>query len=259
MSESETESNEEQAMQRVDLFFTPAAVTNERLKGYTAIVIDVLRAATSIITALSNGAKDVIPAESISAAIDLASELQRKDILLSGERDGKLVEGFDLGNSPADYSRERVRGRTLIFGSTNGGPAVMRASVAKSLFLCSFINLNTVVDEVLKIPDPYPLAILCAGKYDSFAIEDAVCGGLLIKRLRSRLSFPIQLNDAGQAAVLLHSEFGGDILSLLRKCDHGEFLIEIGMENDLSLCAADSVLPLAPTLIDGKLVIPKGS
>ncbi|MFH0766054.1 MAG: 2-phosphosulfolactate phosphatase, partial [Calditrichota bacterium] len=130
---------------RIDMFFTPAAVTHERLKGYNVVVIDVLRAATTIATALNNGARDVIPAESISRAIDLSIELKREDVLLCGEREGRLVDGFSLGNSPADYSRERVRARTLIFGSTNGSPAIVRAAVARKVLLCAFINLNAVV------------------------------------------------------------------------------------------------------------------
>ena len=180
--------------------------------------------------------------------------MNRDDVLLCGERDGKLVEGFDLGNSPSDYTRERVRGRTLVFGTTNGTPALIRAAVSKTVFLCGFINLNAVVDKIAELENPYPIAILCAGKHNSFAIEDSVCGGLLIERLKNRLPNQFKLNDAAKAATVLYRDFGGDILSLLQKCNHGEYLISIGMENDLTICASDSVLPLAPVLHDGSFV-----
>lgn len=257
MNEIESSAVENSSEPLIHLFFTPAAVNPERVKGYRVVVIDVLRAATSIALALSNGAKNVIPAESVSAAIDISTDLNRDDILLCGERDSKLVEGFHLGNSPAEYTRERVRGRTIIFGSTNGSPAIVRASTAKSLLLVGFINLNAAIDAILELTDPFPLAIVCAGKYDSFAIEDAVCGGLLIKRLKVKLADTARFNDAAKAAQLLYDEFGGDLLSLLRECDHGRYLIDIGMESDLPICASDSVLPIVPTLVDGTLINPQ--
>lgn len=242
---------------RIDLFFTPAALHSERLKGYKAVVIDVLRAAASITMALNNGARDVIPVESIENAIDLSKDLKREDILLCGEREGKLIEGFHLGNSPSDYSRERVRGRTLIFTSNNGSPAIVRASTARSVYLSGFINLNAVIDTINSQDELFPLAVVCAGKSDQFAVEDAVCGGLFIKRLLERLSIKPHLNDAAISAVLLYREFGKDLQEMIRKCDHGSYLISIGMENDLQLCASDSVLPVVPVLKDGKLVKPK--
>ena len=250
----EQQQMEKSAGPRISLFFTPAAIQDERLKGYNAVVIDVLRAAASITMALNNGAREVIPVDSIAAAIDLSNDLQREDILLCGEREGKLVEGFHLGNSPWDYSRERVRGRTLIFGSANGSPAIVKASVAKTVMLCGFVNLNQVVDTLAALQEPFPIALVCAGKLDQFALEDAVCGGLLIERLKARLPVGPALNDAAHAAELLYREFGGDLQNLVRDCDHGRFLVEIGMENDLQICASDSVLPVVPVLRDGKLV-----
>jgi len=239
---------------RLEMFFIPAALTPARLKGCNVVVIDVLRAATSIATALNNGAREVLPVESISRAINLSIELKREDVLLCGEREGKLVDGFNLGNSPSDYSRERVRGRTLIFGSTNGSPAIVRAASARNVFLCAFINLNAVVGALLSLPEPFPLIIVCAGKQERFAMEDAVCGGLLIQRLRKQFKNQVEINDAARAAELLHREFGNDLYALVKNCDHGKYLIEIGMESDLKTCSKDSVLPVVPTLRDGKLV-----
>lgn len=254
MSDNDTNNAAIEVEQRIDLFFTPAAVKDERLKNHRAVVIDVLRAAASITMALNNGAQDVIPAESITKAIDMSIDLNREDILLCGEREGKLIEGFNIGNSPSDYSRERVRGRTLIFGSTNGSPAIVRASVAKSLYLCGFINLNSIIDVLTNMQDLFPLAVVCAGKEDQFALEDAVCGGLLIQRLKERLTVKPVLNDAAHAAELLYHEFGDDMQDLVRKCDHGQYLIDIGMESDLKICASDSIIPVVPTMNDGRLL-----
>jgi len=240
---------------QLDVFFSPSEVGEDRLKGYrNVVVIDVLRAATSIATALSNGARDVLPAISISAATTLASQLARDDILLCGEREGKLIDGFHLGNSPADYTRDRVRGRTLIFGSTNGTPAIIKAAGAGTVLLCGFVNLPSVLEVLFEEGDPFPMAILCAGKINRFSVEDSACAGQLVDLMCGRSSPEPQLNDAARISRLIKREFGGDSLSLLYSSDHGRYLISLGMEADLPMCAAFGVLPIVPVLRDGKLV-----
>jgi len=246
--------NESNSSSRIDLFFTPAAVTNDRLRGYTVIVVDVLRSATTISTALMNGAREVIPAVSPSAAIDLVSELQRDDVILCGERSGTLVEGFDLGNSPGEFTKNKVEGKTLVFGSNNGSPAVVSATVARSVYLCGFVNIDKVILLISKISDPFPIAILCAGKRDSFALEDAVCGGLVFNSLRTLFKNKVSYNDAAKAASLLSDNFGSNLLELLRNTDHGKYLTEIGLEADIEPCAEKNSVPIVPVLHEGRLI-----
>ncbi len=255
MNEIESSNPRMASSRSIDLFFAPAEVTEERLKTYRmVIVVDVLRAATSITMALSNGARDILPVASVSAATSLATQLARVDLLLCGEREGRLIDGFHLGNSPADYTRERVRGKTLIFASTNGTPAIVKAAGAQNLLLCGFVNLPSLLEVLFEGGDPFPLAILCAGKSNRFAIEDAVCGGQLVEKISERVGGDLTLNDAARVSRLLLREYSGDILALLYACDHGRYLISIGMEGDLALCASSGVLPIVPVLEDGKLV-----
>ncbi len=239
---------------KIHLYFTIYGVPHEKLKDRRTVVIDVLRTATSIVHALKNGAKYVIPAESASDAGNLASQIPRDDVLLCGERDARMVDGFDLGNSPSEYTRERVNGRRIIFASTNGTPAVVRASHAKSVFLAGFVNLDAVIDAILSLDDPFPMMLLCSGNSNKISLEDSVCGGLLIKRLRERGKFDFELNDGAKVAELLAEKFGGDMLKLLNESDHGRYLKKLGMEDDLLLCAAESVNSVVPVLLDGRLV-----
>ncbi len=238
----------------IDLFFSPAEVSEERLRAYrVVVVIDVLRTAASICVALSNGSRGIIPVGSISAATSLASQLARDDIMLCGEREGKLIDGFHLGNSPNDYTRDRVRGKTLIFGSTNGTPAVVKVAGAAAVFFCGFVNPPSVIEAILNEIEFYPLAILCAGKQNRFSVEDAVCAGQLVEKLSTRLENDPALNDAGRISRLIAHEFGNDNLSMLHNSDHGRYLVSIGLEGDLPHCAASGVLPIVPVLKDGKL------
>ncbi|MDP8239756.1 MAG: 2-phosphosulfolactate phosphatase [Candidatus Hatepunaea meridiana] len=239
---------------RIRLNFTPGGVRDELLKDCRAVVIDVLRAATSIVTALNNGAQYVIPASSVAAASNLASQLPRDDVLLCGERDVKLIDGFNLSNSPSEYSREKVKGRKLIFASTNGAPAIVKSSAAKSVYMCGYVNLNAVIDALLKEDASSPIIIVCSGDYNSFSLEDAVCGGTLIKRLCEKANIEPNLNDGANAALILADKFGDDILKLLNESDHGKYLKELGMGEDLVQCAYDSVYSIVPMLNDGRLV-----
>ncbi|MCF7811234.1 2-phosphosulfolactate phosphatase [bacterium] len=240
--------------EKVRLFFTPVGVTDDKLRGCRAVVVDVLRASTSIVQALSNGANGVIPAASVDLASELASQLPRDDVLLCGERDAQLIDGFNLGNSPAEYRREVVKEKQLIFASTNGSKAIVKAASADKVYLCGFVNLNAVIDALLADKSTFPLIVLCSGNYNRFSLEDSVCGGELIKRLSERLEINLNMNDGARASVMLVKEFGNDILKMLNESDHGRYLTKIGMSSDLPLCAADSTYSVVPVLRDGRLV-----
>jgi 2-phosphosulfolactate phosphatase len=238
----------------VQLYFTPVGVTDDKLRGCKAVVVDVLRASTSIVQALSNEAIGVIPVPSVDLASELANHLPREDVLLCGERDAQLIDGFNLGNSPAEYTKEVVKEKQLIFASTNGSKAIVKAASADKVYLCGFVNMNSVIDALLAEEELFPLIILCSGNYNRFSMEDSVCGGTLIKRLSERLDISLNMNDGARASVMLAHEFGEDILKMLNESDHGRYLTKIGMGSDLPLCATDSTQSIVPVLRDGRLV-----
>src|SRR5512137_1555542 len=115
---------------RVDLYITPHQTDELALRDKTVVVIDVLRASTSIITALKNGAREIIPVTTVESAVKISGNLFGDVILLGGERNGKMIEGFHLGNSPANYSEEKVKGKAIIFSTTNGSHALVKARYA---------------------------------------------------------------------------------------------------------------------------------
>ncbi|MFN3821392.1 MAG: 2-phosphosulfolactate phosphatase [bacterium] len=253
--ESLPSSSPEESTHKVDLFFHPYEGSEEEIKNYKiVVVVDVLRSGTSIPIALSNDAREIIPVADISHATELASQLERDYLLLCGEREGRMISGFHLGNSPSEYHRDRVRGKTLIFATTNATPALVRWSYAQTVYLCGLVNLPAVVQMVIKHLELFPLAVVCAGRDGRFALEDAVCGGVLIKEIENALTDQLYLNDAARAARLLAKEYGGDLYELLRMCDYGQYLITIGMEQDLNICASLGVLPVVPVMSDLKLI-----
>ena len=236
----------------VDLYVIPQEITEDKLKERKVVVIDVLRASTTICRALASGAKEVIPMDSPAAAIELAASLSSDNVLLCGEREGVIIEGFDLGNSPMEYSPEAVEGRTLIFSSTNGTRTIVRARSAGDSIVGGFVNIQAVLDYLPESLDD--LVILCAGKWLQFAMEDSVCGGLLIEKLLERHE-DIKMNDGAHTAMILYDHFKDSILDMVKSSTHGKYLDMIGMGKDLPICAKLNSIPVLPRFLDGKVCL----
>ena len=238
---------------RIDLHFTPDQADELMLRDRTVVVIDVLRASTSIVTALSNGAKEIIPVATVEAAVKISANLFGDVTLLGGERNGKVIEGFSLGNSPFEYTEERVRGKSIVFSSTNGAKALAKARYAKEMAVCGFVNMAVVVDFLLA--NPRDVVILCAGNNGMFSIEDSVCAGMLVDRLTGGKgeSAEFTLLDGARAARALYKGFSRSILKMLKTSDHGTFLQGIGFGDDLPVCAGIDTIPKLP-LLDGTVI-----
>jgi 2-phosphosulfolactate phosphatase len=240
---------------RIDLFLTPRAAERAPLEGRQIVVVDVLRACSTVATALRHGAAKVIPVATVEEATRLAQTLDPKQRLLCGERDGVKVSGCDLGNSPREYASGRVAGATLEFASTNASPLMAGLLVGREQRLLSYVNLSAVADAVRA--DGRDLTVVCAGRTGRVALEDTACAGALVRRLveagGAEGDAPA-LNDAAELAASYDRLHGHDPEAILRRSDHGRDLIEIGFEEDLPLCAAVDSVPVVPLLRDGRIV-----
>jgi 2-phosphosulfolactate phosphatase len=153
-----------------------------------------------------------------------------------------MVEGFHLGNSPAEYTPERVNGKAIIFSSTNGSLAMSRSRNAHELLICAFVNLTAVADHLRSLGGD--VTIVCAGKAGEFSMEDTVCAGMLIASVMEDADFDVSLSDGAQAARALFKSFGRSLPKMLRSTEHGRYLQEIGFGSDLKLCAAVDAIPV---------------
>ncbi len=242
---------------KVRTYFSPAEVDSAPMAGSTAVVIDVIRATSTIVDALANGARAIYPTISTEDAIRLANSLGREDTLLCGERKGLKVEGFDLGNSPGEFTREKVEGKRLVMSTTNGTRAFLAAEGAERVVAASFLNLSAVARSVAGAEK---LVLICAGKEDRFSLDDALCAGLIIRALVEEGIQPegsVLLDDASGAALALARSYGPDV-SVLRETAAGAALVEIGLEADLSRCAELDRHELIPEMHDRMIRIPGG-
>jgi 2-phosphosulfolactate phosphatase len=164
----------------------PQLIPPESLRGSLAIIVDVLRATTVMVHALANGCKWVIPCGEIDEAEAIASSLPPGTALLAGERQGVPIPGFDLGNSPSEFTREACAGKTLVMTTTNGTRAILASLESDRIYIASFANFTATIAEIIvkfRRRDCEPLHIICAGTEGSISFEDSLLAGALAARL----------------------------------------------------------------------------
>jgi 2-phosphosulfolactate phosphatase len=232
---------------RIEVFFTSQQTDEMYLRDKTVVVIDVLRASTTIARALHNGAREIIPVTTVEAAMKIVGNLFGDVTLLGGERGGKKIEGFHLGNSPMEYTEERVKGKAIVLSTTNGSQAMVKARYAKEMIVCGFVNMSCV-EKFLSEP-ARDFVVLCSGSGGGFSLEDAVCAGMLIQRMIiEHGKSEVVYGDAGAASLALYKQHGKSLQRMLANCEHGEHLAEIGFGGDLNVCAEVDSVPVIPQL-----------
>ena len=234
---------------KIDLSFNAGQFDELQLRDKNVIVLDVLRASSTITVALNNGAREIIPVASIESAVKISGSLFGEVTLRGGERNGKIIEGFNLGNSPMEYSETAVKGKSIIYCTTNGSVAMAKSRYARTLAVGSFINLTAITDFIRN--ENKDFLFICAGRANTignFSLEDVVCAGMMIQNLLKADSLEVELSDSAKAAHALSKSFGRSILKMLKTSEHGKYLIGIGFAEDLKICAQVDSVPVLPIL-----------
>lgn len=230
------------SLQTVDVWLVPELADPDRLAGGLVVVVDVLRATTTMAVALAAGCREILVAAEIDEAIQIAERLPREQRLLVGERGGVRPEGFDLGNSPFEFTKELCHNKTLVWTTSNGTRAILAASAAARVRLGAFVNFSAVCEEVLAWD--LPVHILCAGAEGEIALEDVLFAGALVEFLveRGRTS----LSDAARIAWDAYEHHGEVLISALELSRGGKLLERLGMEEDVKAAAAVDTCWLVP-------------
>jgi 2-phosphosulfolactate phosphatase len=229
---------------KIEVFFSPAGVDELGMRGRNVVIIDVLRASSTICTALRNGAREVIPTPDIESATKISTNLSGDSRLLGGERQGKKIDGFDLGNSPFEYTPEKVAGKTIIFTTTNGAGAIYKCRYASIALVGTFVNISSIVQTIVDIGGTW--TVLCSGRQGAFSIEDATCAGAIISKVNA--VDKVETDDAGLTSVVLYNKFKKSLLGMMKQSAHGKYLASIGFEEDLKLCAEIDSVPVIPVV-----------
>jgi 2-phosphosulfolactate phosphatase len=216
------------------------------------IVIDALRSGTSILNALMNDARDVIPATSLREAYRLRG--QHPNYLLAGERGGLMPKGFDLGNSPVEFAREKVAGKSLVMTTTSGTEALARSQGARWVLVGAFLNARAVAERAEEIAamEGIDVSFVLAGEKGKFSLEDWLCAGAVAE---SFAAGKVCLSDKAQLALLAFKQAKGNLTGNIMKAEHAQHLAEMGFKEDIYFSCKLNTLQGVPVYRDGRITV----
>lgn len=232
---------------KVEVCFSPFLFSLYKDEFDIIVVIDVLRATSAICTAFHNGVKELIPV----STIEEAREYQQKGFLVGAERQGKIVEGFDFGNSPFNYMSPDLQGKTVVLSTTNGTKSINIAKEAGTVVIGALSNLD-VLKNWLEAQEKNILC-LCSGWQNKFNLEDTICAGAIIEHLLGTGKFMSE-EDASIAAKYLFLSAKDNILGYLKASSHRRRLKNLNLNEDIKYCLTPNKAPVIPILKGDKLV-----
>jgi 2-phosphosulfolactate phosphatase len=242
---------------RLDVFLAPSELTPAALDGRVVAVIDVLRATTTIAAALHAGARTVFPFVETEDAVRTARQYERGEVTLAGERHMVAIPGFDLGNSPLEFTSARVGKQSVMLTTTNGTKALLAAEDAKTVLVASYANFSVTLERLQEaLATGHELAIVCASREGMPSLEDSACAGRFVEALR-RAHPDLAVNDAAQMCQLLSAQYGDDLVGLFGASEHGRALHAAGFDDDLHACAAVDLYPVLAEYRDRAIVARK--
>jgi 2-phosphosulfolactate phosphatase len=229
---------------------SPALLNLYDISTSIVVIIDVLRATSTIATALHNGAKEIIPVDTVDECIRIGKQM---NAITAGERDGKVAEGLQYGNSPFEYPESFIAGKTLVLTTTNGTKLLHMALAkgANEIVTGSFANIEAVSDYLIKSGKPVLLA--CAAWKDRVNLEDTLFAGAIINKIKDH--FDINC-DGSKMALGLYNEAAPDLYQFMKnkQATHFQRLTNFGLEKDIKHCLTNNTAPVLPIYQQGKLL-----
>jgi 2-phosphosulfolactate phosphatase len=230
---------------KIEVCLSPALIDLYAIENSIVVVIDILRATSSMVYGIDNGAKAIIPVAQVEDCLTYSG----KGYLLAAERNGEVVEGYDFGNSPFSYTAEKVAGKTVVLTTTNGTKALHLARKASKVVIGSFLNLtalcnwlNTQENNVL---------LLCAGWKDQFNLEDTIFAGAVLHNIRTQFT---DFDDAGVAAEDLYLLAKDNLRAYIGKSAHSHRMLALNIEEDINFCLQVDICTAIPVLEGENLV-----
>ena len=231
---------------KIDVCLSPKLLSNFDLKGTTVVVIDVLRATSTMAWILHNEAAGVIPVESLEQCL----AYEAGDYILGAERGGQKPSGFEFGNSPFDYSSDKVKGKRVVLTTTNGTRAIHASMGAKHIILGSFINLNAVIKFLAE--KKTDVILFCAGWKERVNMEDTLFAGAVVDRLK--VDFQIA-SDAALVARQMYVNAEEHLFDVIKHASHYQRLAKLGIEEDIHFCLSPNQTDILP-ILDDEIIVP---
>lgn len=231
-------------MKKIDVCLSPEIMHLYNVHDRTVVVVDILRATSCMTTAFAHGIDSIAPFASLEDCLAMKSN----GYFTAGERDGKKVEGFDLGNSPFEYMDEKLKGKKIAFTTTNGTQAIAKSVGAKEIIIGSFLNLSAVTEFLLVSENN--VLIVCAGWKGKVNLEDTLFAGAVVDILKDHIEPDC---DAPLAAQHLYTLAKQDLNGFLKNSSHVKRLAKLGIHKDIEFCLTPDRYNVVPILLDGIL------
>jgi len=232
---------------KLETCFSPALYEADLHAGSIVVIIDILRATSAICTAFANGAKSIIPVETV----DEAREYKSRGYLVAAERDGYLLDFADFGNSPFNFTRDRVEGKTIVYSTTNGTGIIKMSSSAGRIVIGSFLNISALTDWI--ISQEMDVVLFCAGWKNRFNLEDTICTGAIAEKLIAS-SLYSTICDSTHAAMDLWTLAKNDLQGYIEKTAQRSRLRDKGLDDCIGFCLTADFTKKIPVIKNGILV-----
>lgn len=232
---------------KLETCFSPALYEADLHAGSIVVIIDILRATSAICTAFANGAASIIPV----AEIPEAKEYKSRGYLVAAERDGYVLDFADFGNSPFNFTREKVEGKSIVYSTTNGTGIIKMASSAYAIIIGSFLNISALCEWL--ITTDKDVVLFCAGWKNRFNLEDTICAGAIAERLMNSSLYET-ICDSTHAALDLWSLAKNDITGYIEKVAQRSRLRDKGLDDCISFCLTSDFTRKIPVIKNGVLV-----
>lgn len=227
---------------KIDIIISGDDIKESKLKNKVAVVIDMFRATSVITTAFNNKCKELIPFLTVEETIKKAEEIGRDKCILGGEREAVKIDGFDLSNSPLEYSKEVVNNKTILMTTTNGTKTLTRCKIADKILIGAMINGKAVADMLLKLNKD--IAIVNAGTKGNFSMDDFICSGYIIDEILKKKK-SLELTDIAKTALLIYKSHE-DILSYVKEASHYSVMKSLKLDKDIEYCMKKSIIDIVP-------------
>jgi 2-phosphosulfolactate phosphatase len=231
----------------IEVCYTPQAYNLFHKDNSIVVVIDVFRATSAIVTAFYNGVSKMIPV----ATVEEAREYQKNGFMAAAERDGEVIEGFELGNSPFGYMNSKVKGKTIAISTTNGTQAIEASRKASKILVGSFLNLDVLCEYLAS--QKKDVILVCAGWKNKFNLEDTIFAGAVVNKLTTESGFEITC-DSAIASNHLYIIAKDDLFEFLSNSSHRNRLAKLDLERDIKYCLTPNQCPVIPVM-EGKYLV----
>ena len=231
----------------IEVCYTPQAYSLFHKDNSIVVVIDIFRATSAIVTAFYNGVSKMIPV----ATVEEAREYQKNGFMAAAERDGEVIEGFELGNSPFGYMNSKVKGKTIAISMTNGTQAIEASRKASKILVGSFLNLDVLCEYLSS--QKKDVILVCAGWKNKFNLEDTIFAGAVVNKLTTESGFEITC-DSAIASNHLYAIAKDDLFEFLSNSSHRNRLAKLDLERDIKYCLTPNQCPVIPVM-EGKYLV----